>query len=1183
MIKLRPITNLDISRSRSVQISSVIKSDSDETKKINNDPDVVSEVPYDLDRSGDNPFVEGKLYYGATHIKLALPITNVFLAGTNLDVISKIVSEEYKVTDLAKGSAVLIVSRDEAGNEKATCTHPNKISNSDIFKANTHYIGGSAIKYLLNKVDIEATIAKHLIRECNSQFSRSVRKSLPDGDVGVIVEGSGDVWLVDKYYINMHSIELVQQMYDSSEKVRKSILAGEDNKGSFMPEITALLAFRDDPKRFKDMVQDIIPILPYGFRPTIDKQKDTLSILYNRVIQANNELKNSLLTPGCRLDVVRLKYANLYRKYINLVYDKSKYDDDKFKPLIDLLTGKTAVIRNNVQASTVDFAGRSVITVDPFMSVDTIGIPEDMALDLCEIEVLKEFVSSSTNKSQALERSYKSAMVKKAKAILEGSYIVVGRQPTLYMLGMQAFKVKLVKGFSIVLNPIVTTAFNADFDGDQMYAQLPQSFRAKEEARKLMANINNIFLARDGSSHLTLRQEMIYGVYKCFEAKSDESSRTVTYTDNNIFKSKVLNDLTMQEVMIDDKCVIAGKSYRTVGYAALKVFLGNEKMQSIRLGVTPITEDTSKEEKLVTEGFFKELFKHSRLNYSLGTFVKLVNRFVQLGFNVANLYAPDISVLKSIDTSDIKKEFEDIISKREEYHNLGFDTDESFSLFYSAEYNKLENKVLDRVKTTLGPDNGFIQLIESGARGSKSNLLQLFGMKGTILKNQAESFNALIKTSLSEQLSGLEHFITAYGSRQGIIDKVIGTYAPGYLSRKMSHVTRHLTIVSEDCGTTEGIHLTYSFLCKMYGISNLSGVDNHDYYTIKNYACKIIETRFIVGGGVTPLTLQEAESIFDSKIARIESDYRLIELDGIKLRSPITCKDQCCVKCYGIDLATNKSVVKGTPIGFIAGPTIGEPVTQLIMKNFQKGGVAGTKNLTSSFDSISDLLEMYSISKMDSKDTPIIHDYIAPVSGTIRLMSRGDGTATLNILDDSGKNKLREKVVVYESVKFKEQVEMGDSIQEVEGLLDVNEILKYRGMHEAQMFMIFNAYNIFVNEVFVNFKHFEVLINGMTLKICTKGNGSYFKTGNYYSLKEYMINDHAGCEFITVLRGLKQTPKVRNNFFTSIFLEDVNRTVTRNIAVSGIDDLSDPFVRISLGLKAGIGTSEPSYADLRGV
>jgi DNA-directed RNA polymerase subunit beta' len=1181
MLKMRPITPSDISRARSVQISSVIKSDSDEVQKINNDPDVVSEAPYQVDRSEDNLFVEGKLYYGSTHIKLALPITNVFLAGIKLDVISKIVPDEYNVQDLAKGSAVLRIEKKEDGTEVATCIHPNKISNTDIYNQYKHLIGGAAVKYILEKLDIEESISRYLISQCNSQFSLAVRKELPNGNVGKIVEDGGDVWLIDKYFINLHSAELVQEMYNSSLKIRETLLAGKDSKGSFMPEITAMFAFRDDPKRFKDMMQDIIPILPYGFRPTIDKQKDPLSILYNRVVQANNELKNSILTTGCRLDVVRLKYANLYRKYLNLVYEKSRYDDDKFKPLLDILTGKSGVIRNNTQASTIDFAGRSVITVDPFMSVDTIGIPEDMAIHLCELDAVAEFQTSVKNKAQALEGRYKEALVKKAKAILDGQYIVVGRQPTLYILGMQAFKIKVVRGFSIVLNPVTTTAFNADFDGDQMYAQMPQSAKAKEEARKLMANVNNIFLPRDGSSHLTLRQEMIYGAYKCYHAKSDESSRTVTYEDSNVFRSKIIKDLTMQEVVIDDKCIVGSKTYKSVGYAALKIFLGNEHLQNTRLGVTPITDDSSKEEVCVTEAFFKDFFKHVKLKYSTGTFVNMVNRFVQLGFTVANLYAPDIGILKQVDTEDIKNEFEEKITKREEYYNLGFDTEQSYTLFYKSEFNKLEKRILDKVKDTLGPDNGFIQMIESGARGSKSNLLQLFGMKGTVQKDKVDHFNTLIRTSLADQLSGLEHFISAYGSRQGIIDKVIGTYAPGYLSRKMSHVTRHLSIVSEDCGSNTGISFTYDILCKMFGVSRLTGEPDVDYFTIKDYASKILESRFIVGGGISPLTAKEAESVFSNMIAKIEGS-EVVSLGGVKLRSPLTCTDQCCVKCYGIDLVTNKMVIKGTPIGYIAGPSIGEPVTQLIMKNFQKGGVVGSKNLTSSFDALSDLLEMYSVSKGDSKDIPIVHDYIAPVEGTIRLMSRGDGTAVLNILDDGNKNRLREKVVVYEAIKFKEYVRVGDSIQIEEGMLDVNEILKYRGIYDAQMFMLFNAYNIFVNEVFVNFKHFEVLVNGMTLYLCTKGN-SYFKTGRYYSIKEYSVKDVDGCEFIKVLRGLKQTPKIRNNFLTSIYLEDVNRTVTRNIVVSGEDDLTDPFVRISLGLKAGIGTAEPNYVDLRGV
>lgn len=1178
MYKVRPITLEDISKSRSTQISSVIKTESTDMQLINNDPDVVSEAPYGLDKSDDNPLVESKLYYKSTHVKLSIPIVNIFLAGVQLDVISKILPDKSGVAELAKGTAILKLSKDKDGTHEII--HPNSISNTDVYNRYKHLIGGEAVKYLLNNLDIKDTINKYLISKCNILVSSSIRKNFSDGNVGEIVEGNGDIWIIDNYYLNVCSLDILETIRLGAESVRSSMLAGDNNKGEFMPKLTALLAFRDNPNTFLDMIQDVIPILPYGFRPTIDKSKDPLSILYNRLIQSSNELKNSILTPSCRLDVIRLKYSDVYHKYVSLVYKKSNYDEDKFKPLIDILTGKSGVIRNNVQSSTIDFSGRSVITVDPSMSLDTIGIPEDMALHLCELDSIREFNHYSKNKSSSLEGKYKEAMIKKAKAILQGTYIITGRQPTLYMLGMQAFKVEIVPGYSIVLNPISTPSFNADFDGDQMYVNKPQSKESQEEARKLMANINNVFLPRDGSCHIAPRQEMIYGLYRCYHAKSDEASRTVTYKDNNIFMINVVDDLNMQRVVIDDKCVVGNKSYDTVGYAALKIFLGGERLQNTRLGITPITNDESIVEKCITEDFFKEYFKYVKLNFSTSTFVNLVNRFVRLGFAIANLYAPDVGVLKQIDTFDIKEAFEAKVAYREEYYNLGFDTDESFSLFYSAEYNELEKNILNRVKSSLGDDNGYIQLIESGARGSKSNLLQLFGMKGTILKNQAEAFNAIIKTPLADQLTGLEHFITAYGSRQGVIDKVIGTYAPGYLSRKMTHVTRHLSIVSDDCGTTDGIELTYDFLVDMYGISRLSGRPDADYFMIKEYASKLLETRFIVGGGVSPLTLEESEMVFVSMIAKIE-DSKVIDLGGVKLRSPITCKDQCCVRCYGIDLTTNKMVVKGTPIGYLAGPSIGEPVTQLIMKNFQRGGVAGVKNLTSSFDTLSDLLEMYSVSKIKSASEPIIHDYISPVAGMIKTVSRGDGTAKLNIMVD-GVNKLKQTVFVYSSVKLKEYVEAGESIQLEQGVLDINEILKLRGTKAAQMFMLFNSYNIFVNEIFVNFKHFEVLINGMTLKLCTKGN-EYFKVGNYYSIKEYTNGYNKDCKFIEVVRGLKQIPKIRNDFLTSMFLEDVSRTVKRNIIVSGKDSLQDPFVRISLGLNSGIGTDEPSYIDMRGV
>lgn len=1175
MLKFKVGTMTDISKSKSVLISSVIKTDNSESRYINNDPDVVSEVPYDLDKSESNKFVEGKLFYKSTHIKLAMPIVNVFTAGVRLDAISKIVPEEYSVYSLSKGTWILDIS-DESN---PRCISPSMISNTEVYNPYKHLIGGSAIKYLLDRVNIDYEIISYLENVCNKFFTVKEKEKTPNKSVGTIAVGNGDVWIIENYYINVSSLDLLQKMESVADEIRDKLLVGDNKKGIFLPRITVLLSFRNNPQIFKDMVQDFLAILPLGFRPTINKAKDPLSTLYNRVVQANIELKNSLLTTGSRLDVIRLKYVNLYRKYLNLTVEKSAMDTDKFKPLVDILTGKYAVIRENVQSVTIDNSGRSVITIDPEMSIDTVGIPEGMAVNLCERELLKDFKYNNKNKAIMFDPKYKASLTERARKILDGSYVSLGRQPTLFMLGLQGFKVKVIKGKSIRLNPLCTSAYNADFDGDQMHVSRAQSEKAQEEIKNLMANVNNIFYPRNGLCHISPRQEMIYGLYKCYKAIGDESSREYIYNSVKEFKDKVINDLKMQNVIIDDKCIIDNIHYKSIGYACLKMFLGGTELQKVRLGVIPITTDTNYKEECVTEDFYKELFKHIKLNYSTDLFIKVVNKIVLLGFTVSNLYAPDVGVLKQIDTSSIIKEFERKVESVEKQYNLGFIAEESYNMFYSTEYNELESKILKKVISELGEGNGYIDLIKSGARGSKSNLLQLFGMKGTVLKNQVEAFNAIIKSPLSEGLTGFEHFVSACGAREGIVDKVIRTFAPGYLSRRAVHVSRHLSIVSDDCGTTDGLLLTYDFIKEMYGIANLSGIDSFDCITLKEYAVSILETRYVVGSDIV-LDKNTAEQIFDKSIAFIDNNS-LVKLEGVKLRSPLTCKDQCCSKCYGLDLLTWRKAVKGTPVGTIAGPTIGEPVTQLIMKNFQRGGIAGVKNLTSSFDTLTDLFELYSVSKGTSKEVPIVHDYITPVEGYIKLVPRGTDIVQLNIVDEKGNNKLREKVYIYNSVKLKEYVEVGDSIYFTPGILDVNEILKYRGVDKAQMYLLFQSYNIFKNEIPVNFKYFEVLVNGMTMFICTKGNNT-FKVGNYYSMIEHTTGDKTDCQFIKVLRGLKQVPKVRTDTLTSVYLEDVSKVITRNAITSGEDSLKDPFVRISLGLPAGIGTADENYMKDRG-
>ncbi len=1177
MLYVRPLNKKDILDSYSKEIKSIItKGRSDNI--LDSNYDVLSKTPYNS--IIDDDLVDTIQYTKRTHISLATPILNVILAGNNSDVIRKLFNDSIPIHDIVKGSCVVELLND--GGYKFLKADSIK---DTIYNNEKHLIGGEAVLFLLGTIDICNQIAEYLLLCINKVIDYNLRKNLPNKSIGYINKSNNDkcIWVLEDYFLHSYIEGQEEYLNEVCEEVRKSIFISESGKGILLPIITVLLSFERNPKVFYDMVQDFIPILPYGFRPSIGDRKHPLSELFNRVVRTNNVLKSSILTPNCKLNFVRQNYSAMYRTYIDLILVRNKYDAKNYKSIKEMLVGKTAIIREDVQGTVIDNAGRTVITVDPFMSVDSIGIPKEMAFNLCEYKAIKEFKSSEINKVKCLNRSNKELMQSIAQNILNKSYILAGRQPTLHLLGLQGFKAVSVEGSSIKINPLVTTAYNADFDGDQMWVQLPQSEEAQKEASTIVANINNAFLPRDGSCHMYPKMEMVYGLFKCYNASSDSCSRTYMFESESLFRYEILDKLSSQEIFITDKCIVNGKKYDTIGKACLDIYLIKNDIRSFIMGVVPLSKNKNIKEKCVGEKFYKEILKYVHMQYGPDMFVKIANNLVRLGFTVSNLYHVDISVIKSVNTSDIKEEFDTFISKRQDFYNLGFDTEESYTLFYSDAYNKLEEKVIKRIKETLGEDNGFVQLISSGARGSKSNLLQLFGMKGIILKNKNEVFNVVIKNSLNDGLTGLEHFITAYGSREGIIEKVVGTYAPGYLSRKMSHITRHTNIVSKDCGTTNGILISYDFMCKMYGIDNLSNDNFLDYITIKKYTCNILATRYIVGGPDRCLSYKDAEEIFDSKIAKFDTTTAVIlKYSGVKMRSPITCEDPCCVKCYGVNLLTNKECIVGAPVGYLAYSSIGEPVTQLSMKNFQKGGVAGNKNITSAIDMISDIFEMYPASKIDSKNEAITHDYISPVEGKIKVNPRGDGTSKLLIINDDGINKLRETVYIYDNVELKNNIKVGESIQKYEGILDINEILRYRGVEDAQMHMMFSVYNLFVDEVFVNIKHFEILIAGMTLYLCYKSNGS-FRTGNYYSIKEYMEGDKEDALFYKVIRGIKQVPKVKNDFLTSIYSEDLGSVIQRNIVTSGYDSLTDPFVRVTLGLKPELGTYYPDYINSRGV
>jgi DNA-directed RNA polymerase subunit beta' len=673
-----------------------------------------------------------------------------------------------------------------------------------------------------------------------------------------------------------------------------------------------------------------------------------------------------------------------------------------------------------------------------------------------------------------------------------------------------------------------------------------------------------------------------------------------TWTFDKTAKSfeQVLNQVCNHEIRITDNCIFGGVK-TTIGRVAIKACL-TKYYGDYRLGVLPLTTDPSVQEKPTKESWYKALIQMIAMGEGgenggakqsnrkpKSTFIDVVNNLVKLGFAVANINPPDISVLDDIDIKPLIKKFHESIKEREEMYNRGFETLDVYSAFYADKYSSLEKEIRAYLATALGSENGYISMVESGARGSWSNVSQCFGLKGRVMKNARESFNAILEHSMAEQLTGLEHFVSAFGARQGISDKVIATAEPGYQSRKMEHAANITSIVSKDCYTEEGMPIDYDVIEQFIPHHMLGNDPTADIRQVRDYFISIVVGRYIVG--LKPMVKDEqmAGEIFDENVATIENGA-VKRLGPVFLRSPLFCEKPCCAKCYGIDLGTQREAVDGTPIGSIAAQSIGEPGTQLTMKKFQRGGVAGVTDLTSSFELVKKYTHIESLqtTSADKHGTGVInYDYISPVEGHVKTVSLGNGTKRLRIMrynaNGTESNVLNKTIILREDVELKDYVKRGDSIQKHQGYLSIKEMLPTRGAEESIRYLVFMLYNIFKSETFVNFKHFETLATGMFYHVCLKGN-NHFGTGKYYTLQEYYANDHSGAEFTTTIEGIGSTVHMRNDLLSSVFFEDMRTGLVRSMVVSGRDSLTNPLVRTTLGLRLGIGSDVPNYVDLRG-
>lgn len=1369
-VKIRPINRSDIKRmtpseSQMIKTSPMTKLESagSLTNNVVSDS-IFGKADHSMEPNNEDLVYEDK-FTRVGYMPLTQPVLNPFLAGRKAPVWRRILGlTQDAIMDIID----VKVCYDRTLQKQVRISEVGTMT----FDIERYVYGADYLLMLLDQVNLEETFEKAIITTYLYPVLTSEEKDMiaAMGNACYSIEKVSTSYLLGDYeditigYLyGGYGVKLVSSgIYATpgvpgfaenriTEIYNDLLVRASDSasaESSQFPYISLLINMLENGKEvLKSQILEYIFVLPYGFRPTIDKRVDALTIQYNKLENANLELSDILGQRSSTCYTVFNKYREVVKYIRNIFIGDAEFARSQrltnYKSISDMITGKEGLMRGRMQGARVDYSGRTVITCHPDMPIDTIGVPRKMLYKIAEIGVIKgikhvadesgqnagfgrrnlsRFSTTSNRHSDSLTyEEYVDMWFKEADR-----YGVIGRQPTLFYLGLQAFKIRPIDGDAIVLSPLVVEPFNADFDGDQMHFNMPVTKEAVREVKNIMAFSKHLRYPKNGEITVVNRHEIIYGLWMAAMQSTNENAkdyleaniadiRTSMGLPDNYGLSRTIYDAVCQQrinvydtINIQGRVATAGiiaimyaiygplrikgrnnkpfwtereimnyydfgqnkddlKSYvwsvpRIVSYAIDTNEMGvldtveydGYKFPAGYLALIYTSHGTIDGKKCIKKGFKAKgitKFLDSIYGQNTNSFLNAINRLVRLGFSVAKIWPPNISTLiDPVITKTVQEkvnEFNEKIIAHEEKLNIGLEIESEYTNFFNREWSKLSKWVTDYVADSLGPDNGYVAMMNSGGKGDAANLVQIFGLKGRVQKNELHTFNAIIAGSYAGQLTGMEHFVTAYGSRKGIADKVLATAEPGYLSRKLEHAGSLISIISDDCNTDAGMDFMIEDIIPFidesqiskYGVrpsDNATKGEYDEFYSrketqiqinsAKQYLAKLLVGRYCVqfdydGDG----ELQSKGSVYinntDTALNFINAYWGYYQYESnadgeeliphwiegitgfVRMRSVVYCECPCCKKCYGWDVAAGtKEPSIGRAVGFIAAQAIGEPGTQMTMKNFQKGGVVSEANLTSSFKLIEDYFELHNFANKKSKHNILAYDMLSPVRGRVVTQHLGNGTKRIFVEPDyTGmsetevnvtKARMRslavKRIIVHEKTKLKDYVEVGDSFQAVQGNLDMHEVLKYRGYDKAVSYLALTLHSIFDKQD-VHFKHFETIVAAMSVCILLSdaksvkgydspipyGKGSNFRTGSVVTLPEFNIGVDAESEPVVAyktLLGLKTLPKFKSDFFESILMESMDSYVPRAVLMNPNDSMTNPITRAAFGLNIGIGT-----------
>ncbi|MBR5708168.1 MAG: DNA-directed RNA polymerase subunit beta' [Oscillospiraceae bacterium] len=858
--------------------------------------------------------------------------------------------------------------------------------------------------------------------------------------------------------------------------------ASGQKKAKLIKRLEVVEAFRLSGNRPEWMIIDVLPVIPPEIRPMVQLDggrfaTSDLNDLYRRVINRNNRLKRliELRAP----DIIVRNEKRMLQEAVDALIDNGRrgravtgVNSRVLKSLSDMLKGKQGRFRQNLLGKRVDYSGRSVIVVGPDLKLYQCGLPKEMAIELFRPFVMKKLVEDG------VANNIKSAkkMVDKGRTevwdaldvIIKDHPVLLNRAPTLHRLGIQAFEPVLVEGRALKLHPLVCTAYNADFDGDQMAVHVPLSAEAQAEARILMLSTNNLLRPQDGHPVTVPTQDMILGSYYLTYTKDEPGKGKVFSSPNEALMAYDEGSLGIHApIKVRVTKEIEGETRSALVETTVGRIIFNEPIpqdlgfvdRSVPGNEFLFEIDFKVDKKKLGEIVDKCISKHG---FTVST--EVLDAIKAMGFKYSTKGAITISI-SDMTVPEKKKEIiaatEQKVIKIENQYKRGFITNDERYRLVVSEWEKANKDVTDALQDSLDEFNPIYMMANSGARGSMNQIRQLAGMRGLMANTSGKTIEIPIKANFREGLSVLEYFISSRGARKGLADTALRTADSGYLTRRLVDVSQDVIICESDCHTDSGIkaHAVYENGAMVSSLATA------------------IHGRYPLHDVVDPKT---GEVIFTTDHMMIGDDAKILEAHGIEeveIRSVITCEAHrgVCSKCYGMNLATGEPVSMGEAVGVIAAQSIGEPGTQLTMRTFHTGGVAGD-DITQGLPRVEELFEARKPKKMAQ---------LAEISGSVVFEdNKKVNVQTITILNEQTGETKSITVPVSAGIKVRDGdlVKQGDDL--TEGTYNPHDVLRVKGIDAVQEYLIQEVQKVYRQQgVDINDKHIEVIVRQMMRKV----------------------------------------------------------------------------------------------------